>query len=120
MTIRTATEYQAVLLELKRLITTAPEGDAAIVTLAEAIDDYEIRAGHGPVRPDTLIGRLEIEMFNRQLNRQLNRKQMAELLGVPASRFSDLLNGKTSVTMSLAKKLYKTLDIPADFILEAA
>lgn len=116
MTIRTAIEYQAALLELKRLITTAPEGDAAIATLAEAIDDYEIRAGHGPVRPDTLIGRLEIEMFNRQLN----RKQMAELLGVPASRFSDLLNGKTSMTMSLAKKLYKTLDIPANFILEAA
>ena len=116
MTIRTATEYQAALLELKRLITTAPEGDAAITALAEAIDDFEIQAGHGPVRPDTLIGRLEIEMFNRQLN----RKQMAELLGIPASRFSDLLNGKTSVTMSLAKKLYQTLHIPADFILEAA
>lgn len=116
MTIRTATEYQAALLELKRLITTAPEGAAAIAALAEAINDFEIKAGHGPVRPDTLIGRLEIEMFNRQLN----RKQMAELLGIPASRFSDLLNGKTSVTMSLAKKLHKTLNIPADFILEAA
>ena len=116
MTIRTASEYQAALLELKRLITTAPEGDAAVTMLAEAIDDFEIQAGHGPLRPDTLIGRLEIEMFNRQLN----RKQMAELLGIPASRFSDLLNGKTSVTMSLAKKLHKTLNIPADFILEAA
>ena len=116
MTIRTALDYQAALLELKRLITAAPEDAVAIAALAEAIDDYEIQAGHGPVRPDTLIGRLEIEMFNRQLN----RKQMAALLGVPASRFSDLLNGKTSVTMSLAKKLYKTLNIPADFILEAA
>ena len=45
---------------------------------------------------------------------------MAELLGIPASRVSDLPNGKTSVTMSLAKKLYKTLNIPADFILEVA
>lgn len=116
MTIRTVPEYQAALLELKRLITHAPEGDKIIAALAAAIDDYEIRAGHGPVRPDTLIGRLEIEMFNRQLN----RKQMAGLLGIPASRFSDLLNGKTSVTMSLAKKLHKTLNIPADFILEAA
>ena len=110
--IRTATEYQAALLELKRLITTAPDGDTAIATLAGAVDDYEIKASHGPVRPDTLIGRLEIEMFNRQ--------QMVELLGISASRLSDLLNGKTSVTMSLAKKLHKTLNIPADFILEAA
>ena len=35
MTIRTATEYQAALLELKRLITAAPEGDAAISVLAD-------------------------------------------------------------------------------------
>ena len=110
--IRTATEYQAALLELKRLITTAPDGDTTIATLAGAVDDYEIKASHGPVRSNTLIGRLEIELFNRQ--------QMVELLGIPASRFSDLLNGKTNVTMSLAKKLHKTLNIPADFILEVA
>ena len=110
--IRTATEYQAALLELKRLITKAPDGDTAIATLAGAVDDYEIKASYGPVRPDTLIGRLEFEMFNRQ--------QMVKLLGIPASRFSDLLNGKTSVTMSLAKKLHKTLNISADFILEVA
>ena len=116
MEILTAAEYQAALLEVKRLITNTPDEAAAIAALAEAIDDYEIKAGYSPVRPDTLIGRLEIEMFNRQLN----RKQMAELLGIPASRFSDLLNGKTGVNMALAKKLYKLLAIPADFILEAA
>ncbi|WP_375415945.1 hypothetical protein [uncultured Hymenobacter sp.] len=96
MEIRTATDYQVALLELKQLITETPEVTGPIATLAEALDDYEIKAGHGPVRPNTLIGRLEIEMFNRQLN----RKQMAELLGIPASRFSDLLNGKTGVSMS--------------------
>lgn len=116
MEVQTETEYQAALLEVKRLITTAPEDAAGIATLAEAVDDYEIKAGHGPARPDTLVGRLEIEMSNRQLN----RKQMAELLGVPASRFSDLLNGKTTVSMAVAKRLYKTLGIPAGFILEAA
>jgi antitoxin component HigA of HigAB toxin-antitoxin module len=116
MEIQTAAAYQAALVEIKELITTTPEATAAIAALAEAIDDYEIKAGHSPVRPDTLVGRLEIEMFNRQLN----RKQMADLLGIPASRFSDLLNGKTSVNMTLAKKLYKLLAIPADFILEAA
>ncbi len=104
------------MLELKRLITETPDATGPIAALAESLDDYEITAGHGPVRPDTLIGRLEIEMFNRQFN----RKQMAELLGIPASRFSNLLNGKTGVSMSLAKKLYKRLNIPAEFILEAA
>ena len=116
MEVQTETEYQAALLEVKRLITTAPEDAAGIATLAEAVDDYEIKAGHGPARPDTFVGRLEIEMSNRQLN----RKQMAELLGVPASRFSDLLNGKTTVSIAVAKRLYKTLGILAEFILEAA
>lgn len=116
MEIRTATDYQAILLEIKRLITETPEATGPIAALAEALDDYEIKAGHGSVRPNTLISHLEIEMFNRQLN----RKQMAELLGIPASRFNDLLNGKTGVSMSLAKKLYKRLNIPADFILKAA
>ena len=45
---------------------------------------------------------------------------MAGLLGIPASRFRDLLNDKTGVSMSRAKKLYKRLSISADFILEAA
>ena len=116
MEIKTEVEYQAALLTVKRLIVTAPQETAVIAALAEVVDDYEIKAGHGPMRPDTLIGRLEIEMGNRQLN----RKQMAELLGIPASRFSDLLNGKTAVSMTVAKRLYKKLGIPAEFILEAA
>ncbi len=70
--------------------------------------------GSEPVRLDNLISRLE--MFIRQLN----RKQMAELLGIPASRFSDLLNGKKGVRMALARKLYKLLAIPTDFSLEPA
>ena len=116
MEVHTAADYQAALQEVKQLIINSPTESVSIAALAEAIDDYEIKAGSGPIRPGTLIGRLEIEMFNRQLN----RKQMAELLGIPASRFSDLLNGKTGVNMTLAKKLYKLLAIPADFILEAA
>ncbi len=116
MPIQAAADYQAGLLEIKRLMATSPDDTAAIATLSEALDDYEIQAGQKPVRPDILIGRLEIEMFNRQLNRQ----QMAQLLDIPASRFSDLLNGKTNLNTKLAKKLYQTLHIPAEFILEAA
>ena len=116
MEIKTEVDYQAALLKVKQLIVVAPQETAAIAALAEAVDDYEIKAGHGPMRPDTLIGRLEIEMVNRQLN----RKQMAELLGIPASRFSDLLNGKTAVSLAVAKRLYKKLGIPAEFILETA
>lgn len=70
--------------------------------------------GSEPVRFDNLIGRLRIAMFNRQLD----RKQMAELPGIPASWFSDLLNGKKGVKMALTKKLHKLLTVPVDFILE--
>jgi len=109
-------DHQAALVKLKQLITDAPDDAVAIAALAEVINDYEIKAGHGPVRPDTLVGRLEIEM----LNRQLNREQMAGLLEIPVSQFSDLLSGRREVDMELAKKLYRTLHIPAHFILETA
>ena len=56
MEIHTLTDYQTALRELKRLITTAPEQNAAIAALAATIDDYEIQAGHGPVR----TGQLEV------------------------------------------------------------
>ena len=52
MEIRTFAEYQAGLLEVKRLITEVPADSASIGELAGALDEYEIRAGHAPVRPD--------------------------------------------------------------------
>ena len=45
---------------------------------------------------------------------------MAKLLGMPASRLCDVRNGKTCVSMTLSKKLYKQPAIPVEFILETA
>ena len=51
--------------------------------------------------------------------RKLNKKDLAALLEIPASRLSDVLQGRR-INPDLAKRLYKRLGIPADFILEAA
>ena len=51
--------------------------------------------------------------------RKLNKKNLAALLDIPASRLSDVLQGRR-INLDLAKRLHKRLGIPADFILEAA
>ena len=51
--------------------------------------------------------------------RKLNKKNLAALLEISASRLSDVLQGRR-VNLDLAKRLYKRLGISADFILEVA
>lgn len=48
----------------------------------------------------------------------LKRKEVAELLEINESVFSQIMNGKRKITMSLAKKLYEKLHIDADTILK--
>lgn len=45
---------------------------------------------------------------------------MAHLLEIAETRLSEILRGKRSVTMALAKQLRTKLGIAADFILEYA
>jgi HTH-type transcriptional regulator / antitoxin HigA len=51
---------------------------------------------------------------------RLNQKGLAQLLSIPESRISEILNGKRKINISLAKALHEKLGIGADFILETA
>lgn len=51
-------------------------------------------------------------------SRNLKRKDAAELLGVNESVFSQIMNGKRKISVSLAKKLYTDLNINADLIIQ--
>lgn len=70
-----------------------------------------------PIRqPRTLTEMLELKMYERKMK----QKDLADVLGITATRLSEVMQGKRKVNMDLAKRLYKVLHIDAAFILEQA
>ena len=70
-----------------------------------------------PIRqPRTLTEMLELKMYERKMK----QKDLAAMLGITATRLSEVMKGKRKVNMDLAKRLYKVLHIDAAFILEQA
>lgn len=70
-----------------------------------------------PIRqPKTLVEMLELKMYERKLK----QKDLAALLGISATRLSEVMQGKRKVNMDLAKRLHSELKIDAEFILEQA
>lgn len=51
---------------------------------------------------------------------KLNQRQLAEILEVKENTFSQIMTGKRNVSMKLAKRLYKKLNIDPKTILEFA
>lgn len=115
MIIRTEATYQQALEQFTALLDQQPTDDAALVKLRDAIATFEVGRGYPLPEPQTLIGRLELEMYRRRLN----KKNLAALLEIPASRLSDVFRGRR-INLDLAKRLHQKLGIPGDFILEAA
>lgn len=115
MTIQSETAYQQALSEFERLLDHEPANDVVIATLRDAIAAYEQAQGYNLPAPQTLVGRLELEMYRRRLN----KKKLAELLEISASRMSDVFQGRR-INLDLAKRLHQKLGISGDFILETA
>ena len=113
MTIQTNSEYQAGLSRLESLDSSNPDCLAEMETLGNALEAYEDSHGHAPVRPDSLIYRIERYMFEHRLKKQ----ELAQLLGITNSRLSEVLNGKRAVNIDLARRLHTKLHIPAEFVL---
>ena len=60
------------------------------------------------------MGRLEVEMFRRRMK----QKQLAALLEVPESRFSEIMKGRRSMNLDFARRLWQKLNIPAEEVLQ--
>ena len=113
MTIQTKAEYQAGMSRLESFDGSNPSNLAEMETLGNALAAYEDSHGHAPVRPDSLIFRIERYMFEHRLKKQ----ELAQLLGITNSRLSEVLNGKRAINMDLGRRLYIKLHIPAEFVL---
>ena len=115
MAIYSEADYQQTLTEFQRLLDQEPTDNAAVTALRNSIAAYERGQGYELPAPQTLVGRLELEMYRRRLN----KKKLAELLEISASRLSDVFQGRR-INLDLAKRLHTKLGIPGDFILETA
>lgn len=51
-------------------------------------------------------------------SKHIKQKEAARMLGISESRISELLNGKRTLNLNIAKRLRDCFGIPADFILD--
>ena len=80
-------------------------------------EQYEDSIPLMPIKtPSTLTEMIRYKMFEMNLK----QKQLANILEVSEARISELLNGKRKLNISLAKKLYKKLNVDAAFLLDIA
>lgn len=118
--IKNETEYNA-LMEIIEKLMNKGENKLSLTekkklkNLALMAEKFEETAYKLPT-PTTIQGWIEMRMFENKLK----QKDLAILLDVPASRISEFINAKKSkpLSMVLAKKLYKKLNIPAEVLLE--
>ena len=85
--------------------------------LSKMAESWEDSVPLMPIKqPQTLVEMIELKMYERKLK----QKELAELLEIAPSRLSEILKGKRQITLTMARNLYKKLDINPAFILEKA
>jgi transcriptional regulator with XRE-family HTH domain len=67
-----------------------------------------------------LQNQLITEIQERMTERKLKQRDTARLLGIDEARMSEILRGKRSISMKLAKVIRKELNVSADTIIEYA
>ena len=111
--IRTASDYEAALKEVDRLIDAkpqTPEGDKLDV-LVTLIEVYE--AKHFPIpEPDDPVEVLQYYMDARGIK----RSDLIPFLG-SKERVSEVLSGKRRLSLTMIRRLHEGLDIPAELLI---
>lgn len=111
--IKTEIDYEAALCEIEGLMDAeldTPEGDRLdiLVTLVEA---YE--AKHYPMTgPDPIAA-----ILHRMEDLSMTRKDLEPLLGT-RRRVSEVLDRKRPLSLSMIRKIAKTMRIPADVLIQ--
>ena len=122
--ITTEAKYREVQAEVEAFLQKATQGggfaslteqeDQELLRLSHLVKTYEEAHYPMPAQPTTLDGMIKLKMFEMNLR----QKDLAALLEIEAPRVSDLLRGKSKISIAVARQLYKKLGIPAEFILE--
>lgn len=125
--IRTATEYEQVMQIIEGYLQKATNNGGfqrfskqeseELKRLSLLAEVWEDSVPLMPLKqPENLPEMIELKMYQLRLK----QKDLSELLGIPASRLSEVLKGKRKINLDLAKRLHERLDIDAGFILKCA
>ncbi len=97
--------------------TLSTEDKTALHNLSLLAETWEDGVPLMPIKtPKTMIEMLELKMYEKKLK----QKDLANLLDIPATRLSEIMQGKRKINMDMAKRLYQKLEISPAFILENA
>lgn len=110
--IKTEQDYDQAIQRIEQLWGSkkdTPEGDE-LDLLATLVEAYEMQ--HFPIAPPHPVDALRFRM--EQMG--LTKSDLAKYLGSP-SRVSEVLSGKRQLSLSMIKKLYRELKIPAEVLL---
>jgi HTH-type transcriptional regulator/antitoxin HigA len=110
--IRTNADYEAALLELKKLWgakSGTMQGDRLDV-LATLIDAYE--SEHFPMDPPDPVEAIKFRMEQQRLS----RKDLEPFIGT-RTRVAEVLNRKRSLSVAMIRRLHEGLGIPADILI---
>ena len=111
--IRTEADYDAALIRVAELMG-AEEGSAEgeeLAVLVDLVELYEDR--HFPVPLPDPVAAIEFRMDQAGLT----QRDLVPILGSRA-KVSEVLSGRRSITMAMARSLHKHLGIPADVLLQ--
>ncbi len=86
-----------------------------VITLGKDAQEYE-RKLHPIEQPKTLVGMIELGMYEHRLN----QAELAKRLKLSQTKLSLILNGKQKPDIKFLKGIHKELKIDAEFILEHA
>jgi HTH-type transcriptional regulator/antitoxin HigA len=92
------------------------EDKTEYIRLSTMVREWEKIHYPHPIPVNPLIAQIQ----ERMTERNLKQRDTAILLGIDEARMSEILRGKKSIGMRLAKNLRKNLQINADIILDFA
>jgi HTH-type transcriptional regulator / antitoxin HigA len=107
-------EHQAALAAIGRImdIEAPDEAELAMLeTLAILVERYEER--HFPLERPTPSQAIRFRMDQMGLS----QSQLADVVGFPRSRVSEVLNGKRPLTLPMIRALHEKLGIPSDILI---
>lgn len=111
--IRTAEDYEAALARIEALWEASPGSEKAdeLEVLATLVDVYEEE--HEPIPPPDPV---EAILFRLEQSGR-TRKDLAEILGVGRGRVSEILNRRRGLSLSMIRKLARSMNIPAEVLI---
>lgn len=124
--IKTEQEYKTYCSMMDKIIAKGTElGDMELLSKADKskyiklstmVREWEKVHHKFPIQQNPLIEEIKTKMAEKHLR----QRETAQLLEINESRFSEILRGKKSITMQMAKKLYNKLEVPAELLIEFA